>query len=74
MQYALNGGAYTEIEAILLTSSSEPFTVNLGKVPALKSLAEGTTVTIRLVPIATNASTKWGIKKGSRLAIYGNAE
>lgn len=74
VQYALNGGAYTEIEAILLTSSSEPFTVNLGKVPALKSLAEGTTVTIRLVPIATNASTKWGIKKGSRLAIYGNAE
>lgn len=74
VQYALNAGSFSEIESILLTSDSEPFTVNLGKVTALKSLAEGTTVTIRLVPVATNAQTKWGIKKNSRFAIYGNAE
>lgn len=74
VQYALNGGAFSEIEAIPLTSDSEPVTVNLGKVPALKTLAEGTLVTIRLVPVATNATTKWGIKKSSRFAIYGNAE
>lgn len=74
VQYALNGGAFVEAESISLTADSAPFTVNLGKVAALKSLAEGTRVTIRLVPQATSASIKWGIKANSRLAIYGNAE
>lgn len=74
VQYALNGGDFAEAESLLLTSDSAPFTVNLGKVAALKSLAEGTRIAIRLVPVTTSASIKWGIKKGSRLAIYGNAE
>lgn len=74
VQYALNGGEFVEIESFLLTSTSEPFTVNLGKVPALKALVEGTRVSVRLVPMATSATIKWGIKSGSRLALYGNAE
>lgn len=74
VQYALNGGAFVEIEALPLTSDSQPFTVNLGKTAALNSLAEGTRITLRLVPMTTSATIKWGIKKGSRLAVYGNAE
>lgn len=74
VQYALNGGAFIEIESLPLTSDSQPFTVNLGKTAALKTLAEGTRITIRLVPIATSATIKWGFKKGSRFSVYGNAE
>lgn len=48
--------------------------INLNKVAALKTLAEGSTVTLRFVPMATNASTKWAIKANPRLALYGNAE
>lgn len=74
IQYAINGGAFVEIAQLLMTSETDPLTINLGKVAELKSLAEGTTVTIRLVPTATNTKTKWGIKAKSRFAIYGNAE
>ncbi|MBR5850643.1 MAG: BACON domain-containing protein [Alistipes sp.] len=74
VQYAINGGAFAEIESMLLTSATEPFTVNLGKVAALTSVVEGSVVTIRLVPKATSSSIKWGIKAKSRFAVYGNVE
>ena len=74
IQYAINDGAFVEIESMLLTSSSDSFTVNLGKVAALTSVVEGSIVTIRLVPKATSSSIKWGIKAKSRFAIYGNVE
>lgn len=74
VQYALNGGAFIEIAALPLTSADAEITVNLGKIPALKTLVEGTEVALRFVPLATNASTKWAFKAKSRLALYGNAE
>lgn len=74
IQYSLNGEAFIEIAAPTLTSTDSDITVNLGKIPALKTLVEGTTVTLRIVPLATNASTKWAFKAKSRLALYGNAE
>jgi len=72
IQYSLNGGAFVEIAEI--TSADSSVTVSLGKVPALKTLVEGSAVVFRIVPMSTNASTKWAFKKGSRLALYGNAE
>ncbi len=74
VQYSLNGGAFIEIVALALTSADSKITVNLGKIPALKTLVEGSTVQLRIVPMATNASTKWAVKAKSRLALYGNAE
>lgn len=74
VQYSINEGKFMEIEQRLMTSESGAITLNLGKVEALTNLVEGTTLTLRLVPMATSASIKWGIKKGERFALYGNVE
>lgn len=74
VQYSTDGTKFTEINSYLLTSTVSDVVVNLGKVSALTDIPEGTVVTFRLVPIATNAKTKWGIKVGSRFAVYGNVE
>lgn len=74
VQYSLDGTSFSEIKSYTLTSNDSAIVVNLGKVKALTAVPEGTTVTFRLVPMSTNSATKWGIKVGSRFAVYGNAE
>ncbi len=74
IQYSLNGTNFTELD-YNIQGSNIPSTINLGKFAALKDVAEGSTVTFRIVPVNTNAAAKWGINGNNTtrgLAIYGD--
>ena len=80
IQYSIDGGAYAEAGAIEFTrpSGTTTFpkeTVDLSNVSALQNIASGKTVTIRLVPVATEGTTtgNWYLNGAAALSISGSA-
>lgn len=78
VQYSLNGGAFTDIGSISVTStsgtgSSTPLVFNTTIQNALKDLPSSTTVTLRFVVISsTNANIYLTLGAGDRLSIAGS--
>jgi hypothetical protein len=79
IQYSFDGTTFTEVD-YNTHATKAPFTVVLAKFAALTNVAEGTTITFRIVPVNNNAGAKWGIYGGTippallprGLAIYGD--
>lgn len=74
VQYSVNGAAFQDAYTALLTGDSDTdLLIGLGTLPEMTGISEGATVTFRIVPVGTNATTKWGLKKGDRsFSVYGN--
>ncbi len=79
VQYSIDGGAYAQAGAIELerptaTKTFPKETVDLSGVSALQNISSGKTVTIRLVPVATEGTTtgNWYLTGAEALSINGS--
>ncbi len=79
VQYSIDGSAYVQAGAIEFerpsgTTTFPKETVNLSGVSALQNISSGKTVTIRLVPVATEGTTtgNWYLTSAEALSISGS--
>lgn len=81
VQYSIDGGAYAEAKSIEFErpSATKTFpkeTVDLSGVAALQNISAGKTLTIRLVPVATEGTTtgNWYLNGTDALSVKGSTK